>query len=223
MENFWDIHLKKREGGNNFGNIGTLISMRVLKGLTLNTKFLIDVNNDGEIPDTYRHGRNAGKVGIAQKWLNMLNFSIKYAPAADWEFSAGYNYVRPYDTLSAYSMGSTLTQINATSYFDRYYNDTDESFYISAMMPLTPDHRTLARAKMVYDVPMGRIDYVGLMVMRQFHCWQLLLTAGFDREYEDGDSEWDLEYSVSANLTGLNSAMNNVQNSVLRQMTTFEK
>ena len=206
-----------------FGNLGTIISMRLLKGLTLNTKLLIDVSNDGEIADTYRNGRNVGKTGIAQDWLNMWNINVAYSPAKNWKFSAGYNYIRPYRIRSAYSMGSTLTQINAASFFERYYNDTEESFYIAGTMPLTPDHRTIGTFRMSYDVPKGSIDDVYFAVIRQFHCWQLIVTLGFDREYDRNDPKWDVEYSVSANLTGLNPELNSVQNSVLRNLDTMSR
>ena len=88
-------------------------------------------------------------------------------------------------------------------------------------MPLTPDNRTFGSLLFTYDVRAGSIDEVGLVVLRKFHCWQLVATVGMDREYEDGEWEWDFEYSVSANLTGLNDAMNNVQNTVLQQMDSI--
>jgi hypothetical protein len=72
-----------------------------------------------------------------------------------------------------------------------------------------------------YDIPAGSIDEVGLMIIRQFHCWQLVATVGVEREYNDRQWEWEVEYSVSANLTGLNAAMNSVQNAVLRQAENF--
>ena len=221
MENYWDIHLEKAEGKSAFGNIGTLLSWKIFKGLSLNTEFLIDVSGDGEVADTIRHDRNVGKTGLALDWLNLWNINLTYEPAPDWKFTIGYNYVRPYEMRSSYSMGSTLTQINSASYFEQYNDETDEEFYLRFNMPLTPDHRTLAAFNFSYDIPAGSIDEVGLMIVRQFHCWQLVATVGFDREYDDHDWEWEMEYSVSANLTGLNAAMNSVQNVVLRQSENF--
>lgn len=218
MENYWDIHMDKYDGKSAFGNIGTLISWKVFKGLSLNTEFLIDVSGDGEIADTIRHGRNVGKTGLALDWLNLWDINLTYTPAKNWEFAIGYNYVRPYDMRSSYSMGSTLTQINSASYFNQYNNTTDESFYLRAKLPLTPDHRTLGTFNFSYDVPEGSIDKIGFGVVRQFHCWQLVGSLYFDREWEDNQWEWDIGYVVSANLTGLNSVMNNVQNTVLRGM-----
>ena len=221
MENYWDIHMEKEEGKSAVGNIGTLLSWQIFKGLSLNTEFLIDISGDGEIADTRRHGRNVGKTGLALDWLNFWNINLTYEPAPDWKFSIGYNYVRPYDMHSAYSMGSTLTQINSASYFEQYNDETDEEFYFRFNMPLTPDHRTLGAFNFSYDIPAGSIDEVGLMIIRQFHCWQLVATVGFDREYNDRQWEWEIEYSVSANLTGLNAAMSSVQNTVLRQAENF--
>ena len=130
----------------------------------------------------------------------------------------GYNYARPYGMRSSYSMGSTLTQINSASYFQQFNDNVDEEFYLRMEMPLTPDERTFGAFNFTYDVPEGSIDKVGLAVLRKFHCWELVATLGFDRDYDDGQWEWDVEYSVSANLTGLNDTMNGVQNTVLRQM-----
>ena len=150
----------------------------------------------------------------------MLNLSVTYSPAKNWKFSFGYNYVRPYSYRSVYSMGSTLSKIDASSYFDNYSSSTDESFYFRFNMPLTPDHRTLGMFNFSYDVPEGSIDKVGVAVVRQFHCWQLTLTASLDREYDDGEWAWEPEFSVSANLTGLNELLNNTQNRVLRDVKT---
>ena len=220
MESYWDIHLEKAEGMSAFGNIGTIISAKLFKGLSLNTEFLIDISGDGKIADTIRHGRNAGRTGLAQKWLNMWDINLTYTPAPNWKFTVGYNYVRPYDMRSAYSMGSTLTQINSASYFLQYNNRTDEDFYLRASLPLTPDHRTFGSFLFTYDVQEGSIDKVGMAVLRKFHCWELILTLGFDRNYNITKHKWkwDFEYSVSANFTGLSDSMNTVQNTVLQRM-----
>ena len=145
----------------------------------------------------------------------------KALPAPNWQFTVGYNYARPYEMRSSYSMGSTLTQINTASYFEQYSDETDEDFYLRINMPLTPDNRTFGSFLFTYDVPAGSIDEVSFAVLRKFHCWQLIATVGLDREYEDGEWEWDVEYSITANLTGLNDAMNNVQSTVLQQMDSI--
>lgn len=221
MENYWDIHMEKVDGISQMGNIGTLLSWNIFKGLSLNTEFLIDISGDGEVADTIRHGRNVGKTGLALDWLNYWDINLTYTPAPNWQFTVGYNYARPYEMRSSYSMGSTLTQINTASYFEQYSDETDEDFYLRINMPLTPDNRTFGSFLFTYDVPAGSIDEVSFAVLRKFHCWQLIATVGLDREYEDGEWEWDVEYSITANLTGLNDAMNNVQSTVLQQMDSI--
>ena len=119
-------------------------------------------------------------------------------------------------------MGSTLTQVNSASYFQQYSSETDESFYLRVDMPLTPDERTFGAFNFNYDVPLGTIDEVNFALLRKFHCWELAATLGFEREFEVGTGwEWDIHYSIMANLTGLNKAMNNVQNTVLQQINTL--
>lgn len=214
MENFWDLHLQKKDGFSEAGNFGTLLKWNIFKGLSLHTQFLLDPSGDGEVPDTYRRDRNAGKTGLALKWLNQWNIGITYVPAQDWKISFGYNYLRPYSSRGAYSMGSTLTQINATSYFQRRYDDYSETFNFGLDFPITPDRRTLGFFRFYYEVQEGSIDSVKLTVLRKFHCWQLIASVGVERDYDNKD--WDFNYSIQANLTGLNAPMNNVQNKVLR-------
>lgn len=223
MENYMDIHLEKDDEHKDhgmFGNFGTNLKLELFKGLTINANVLLDFSGENEVADTIRHGRNVGKTGLAQDWISLLNLSVNYTPAKNWKFTFGYNYVRPYTYRSAYSMGSTLSKVDAGSYFDQYNNDTDEVFYIRINMPLTPDHRTLGAFNFTYDIPAGSIDKVGFAIVRQFHCWQLTATVALDREYEDGEWKWEPEYSISANLTGLNEALDNTQNRVLRELDT---
>lgn len=213
LENFWDIYARRKDDMSQLGNFGTILQLKLFKGLTLNTQFLIDISSDREIDDTYRRGRNAGKTGLALKWLNEWKINLNYAPATNWNFQIGYNYLRPYYTRSTYSMGSTLTQINATSSFARYYNEVDECFFFAAKFPITPDHRTLGNFSITYDVAEGGLDVISLSVLRQFHCWQLMASVEFEHDFDD--KEWDVNYSIHANLTGLTPA-NTVVNKVLR-------
>ena len=214
MENFWDLHLQRQDGMSHVGNLGTLLRWKIFKGLSLHTQFLMDISGDGEVADTYRNGRNAGKTGLALKWLNQWNIGIDYVPAPDWKFTFTYNYLRPYSIRSAYSMGSTLTQINATSYFLRKYDERNETFTFGLDFPVTPDRRTLGFFRFAYEVEQGSIDVVKLTLLHKFHCWELIGSIEMERDYDARD--WDFNYSIQANLTGLNPRLNNVQNRVLR-------
>ena len=96
--------------------------------------------------------------------------------------------------------------------------DKEESFVIGGKMPLTPDHRTFGTFSIAYDVTEGGFDTLSFSIVRKFHCWQLIAMLEFDREYENKKYTWDVAYSFQANLTGLTSQMNDVQNSFLRSL-----
>ena len=112
-------------------------------------------------------------------------------------------------------MGSTLTQVNATSYMQREYTERNETFSFGMDFPITPDRRTLGQFKLSYDLEEGSIDQAELFIMRQFHCWQLIASIGVERD--DDEKKWDVNYSIQANLSGLNSLLGNTQNAVLRK------
>ena len=214
MENFWDLHVEKKDGISQLGNFGTLLRWKIFKGLSMHTQFLLDISGDGKVPDTYRRGRNAGKTGLALRWLNQWNFGISYEPAPDWKFTFNYDYLKPYSSRGAYSMGSTLTQINATSYMQRQYTERNETFSLGMDFPITPDRRTLGKFQMSYDFEEGNIDQADLFIMRKFHCWYLIVSIGAERDFDE--KKWDINYSVQANITALNSLLGNTQNTVLR-------
>ena len=80
--------------------------------------------------------------------------------------------------------------------------------------PITPDRRTLGKFQMSYDVEEGNIDQADLFIMRKFHCWYLIVSIGAERDFDE--KKWDINYSVQANITALNSLLGNTQNTVLR-------
>ena len=96
----------------------------------------------------------------------------------------------------------------------RKYDERNETFTFGLDFPVTPDRRTLGFFRFSYEVEQGSIDVVKLTVLHNFHCWQLIGSVSMERDYDARD--WDFNYSIQANLTGLNPALNNVQNRVLR-------
>ena len=230
MENFLDIHLKTAKGFgyvdefSQVGDFGTIISMSPLKNLTISTSFLIALDNDnGDIPDTYRNGRNVGKKGLQAEWLNRWNVSITYKPIEDVSMSLSYNYNRPYSSRSAYSMGSTLTQIQSGGYFDRYYDDRDETFSFSISAPLTPDRRTFAAAQVSYDVQEGGISDMTFILTRRFHCVELIATLAFEEaDKRDHKSGWETEFSMQARLLALEAPLATNANEILKVNTAGE-
>ncbi len=214
MENYWDLHMEEQDGFNRIGDFCTILTATPIKDFTISTMFAIDAgNNNGEVPDTTRNGRNAGRPGINLRWLNRWNITLKYTPAPDWEFTFGYTYHRPYAARSAYSMGSTLTQIDAGSFFDKYFDDHTQTFQFGVRLPLTPDRRTFASYALKYDVKEGYIDSHTVQIIRNFHCFEV--AAGLQWEHDDDDNKYKQSFMFSIYLTGLTGPLQGGQNTVL--------
>lgn len=218
MENYWDLYLNKSEGFNNIGNFCTMLTASPFKGFSINTMFSIDAgNNNGDLPQVVRNGRRIDNPGINLKWLNRWNINVSYTPADDWRFTLGYTYHRPYGSRSAYSMGSTLTQFDAGSYFNNYFSEYTEEIYFGMMFPITPDRRTKGSFGMSYDFHEGYVDAYEFGVTRNFHCWELAFS--FILEYDRGDgwhkTNWSPNFMVSAYLTGLENPLAGPSNNIL--------
>ena len=223
MENYWDFHFEKSGGFgtvdrfSRLGDFCTILTASPIKGLTLSTKFAIALSDqNGPVPDTIRYGRNVGKTGLDCRWLNYWDVSLTYEPLDDVKFTLRYTYNRPYASRSAYSMGSTLTEISSGSYFDKYYDDHNEEISAEISLPLTPDRRTFGAAKVSYDFYKGSLDDISFYIARQFHCIEVSAHLGFERnDPGDDDGKWDTSFSVNARLLGVGAPVGPSANSML--------
>lgn len=218
MENYWDFYMTKNDGFNNIGNFCTILSASPFKGLSINTMFSIDAgHNNDDLPPVIRNGRRIDNPGINLKWLNRWNLNVSYTPADDWNFSLGYTYHRPYGLRSAYSMGSTLTQFDAGSYFNNYFSEYSEEIYFRMMFPITPDRRTKGSFGLTYDFHEGYVDSYEFGLIQNFHCWELALSFILEYDRGDGwhDSNWSPNFMVSAYLTGLENPLAKSANNIL--------
>ncbi len=220
MENYWDFHFERSPGFggvkrfSQIGNFCTILTANPIKNLTISTGFAIDpTNQNGEVPDTVRKGRNVGKTGLNCRWLNRWYVSISYSPIDDVKITLAYNYNRPYAARSAYSMGSTLTELDSGGFFDKYCNDHNESISASISMPLTPDRRTMGSARIRYDIYKGNIDTIDFFIARRFHCLEVSFNLGFSRDFDK--NRWETAYSIQAQLVGLESPEGFTGNSML--------
>jgi len=218
MENYWDLHLEKSSENSELSNVGnfcTKLSFSPIRNLTFSTSFSIDLGgNNDEVEPVIRHGRKRNP-GLKAKWLNRWNLSVSYEPIKDFVFTFSYNYYRPYNARSAYSMGSTFELLDAGSYFNCYRSSRTETFSFGARMPLTPDRRTFGAFNLTYDVLKGGITTYGFMVTRQFHCIEVIASLVFDRVDEVNDKGWDTNFSVQVRLLGLEMPVNNESNQML--------
>ena len=223
MENFWDLHLNTADGYgtvdkfSRIGDLGTIISISPLKNLTISSTMLVSLSDqNGEIPDTIRNGRNVGKTGINAKWLNRWDITLTYTPIEDVMFTVSYIYNRPYTMRSAYSMGSTLSQIESGGYFDRYYEEHNETLSFGVTAPITPDRRTFGVFSCSYDFQEGSFDVINFTLLRRFHCVEVSAMLGFERD----EGKWDTSFSMQARLLALEMPMGRSQNNLLSVATS---
>ena len=218
MENYWDLHLEKSTEDSSLSNVGnfcTKLSFKPIKGLTFSTEFSIDLGGNNEEVEPYRRkGGRSRNVGLQAKWLNRWNLSISYEPVKDFVFTFAYEYYRPYNARSAYSMGSTFELLEAGSYFNCYRSKRTETFRFGVRMPLTPDRRTFGAFNMTYDVLKGGFSTVGFMITRQFHCVEVIGSLVFDRD-DDASSGWDTKFAIQLRLLGLEMPVQSETNRML--------
>ena len=212
LENFIDVHTFKKDDLNPVGEFCTLLAVEPIKGLTLSTEIMIDAGGNNEkLPDHYRHGRNVGRPGIDLKWLNRWNVSVRYEPVEDIVFTFAYDYIRPYNGRNPYSMGSTLTLLESTRWFNKSWYKHEETLSLGVQLPITPDRRTFLGLAMGYDFLEGHVSSYRILLRRLFHCVEVSAALAF--EYEDSD--WETSFSMGLRFTGLDTPILQKSNSVL--------
>ncbi len=114
IETFWDYFFYRESDFNHIGDLGVILHFSPMSKLTFNTSALFDLgqcDSDHKYGPT-RNGRFAGRPGLKWKYINRLYSDVQYAFAPGWRAYAAYQYSDLYNQRSAYSMGSSLTQIS---------------------------------------------------------------------------------------------------------------
>jgi hypothetical protein len=219
MENYLDFHLQKNSGYNNLGNIGNIFTFAPANGLSFTSKLLLDPTiSDGHNVQANRGAYYAGRPGISWKGVDMWNNSLSYQIAKDWKIYGGYSYQDAYKPQSAYSMGSTLTQLNATSAFEQWYQ-RNQTMSGGIDFPILTDKKTNGGIFAAYDVDGAVMNNIGFRIVRKFHCWYAALevTRGTTRG-ENYNKEYKHSISFNVGLTampkmgGFNSGFDNDKN-----------
>ena len=212
MENFFDLHIANKEGFNHVGDFCTRLSASPLKGLEISTLFAINAgDNFKDRQDSYRNGRFVGRKGISGRWLNRWTLSLRYEPIEDFIFTMSYVYRDNYSIRNAYSMGSTLSDIESGSAFDRYYFGRTQQLSFGIGIPVTPDRRTRATYQIMYDFEAGFIRSQRIGITHQFHCWEFAVILAQSTDYEDRKKDHDYSLYVSATLNGVRNPLSHIK------------
>lgn len=216
MDNYWDIHMQDQDGFNNIGDFCTKLEFNPGNGLSVDTLLSLDVGGNSD-HDAYavRNGREAGRPGIGGSLLNFWEINLRYELFRDCNVSIGYLYQDAYATRSAYSMGSTLSEVSGGSYFDQVYTDRMQTVRFGFAVPLSLDHSFRGAYDIFYDFELGAIREQRIKLIKTLHCWEVALEAGVDRDYNsDGDKEYNYSFMATAYLTGLMGPAQQVQSAL---------
>lgn len=212
MENYIDLHLNDKDGFNHVGDFCTKLSASPFKGLEVSTLFAINAgDNYRDRQDTFRNKRWVSRKGISGRWLNRWQLSLRYEPIEDFIFTMSYIYRDNYASRTAYSMGSTLTDMESGSAFDKYYYGRTQQMSFGIGIPLTPDRRTRATYQLLYDFEAGFIRSQRIGVSHRFHCWEFAVILAQSTDYEDRKKERDYSIYVNATLNGVRNPLQEIK------------
>lgn len=206
MENYWTLFIEEQQGFHRIGDFATKITTSPIKGLVFSTLFSLNAggNNQYGRGPSIRNGKEIERQGISGNWLNRWNFSVTYEPIEDFIFTLGYYYNDTYATQSAYSMGSTLTDLISNSAFDKFYGVRNQIIRAGIGVPLTRDRKTKLAYQIRYDFENGFISNQRVGLIHQLHCWEFTFFVAQDTNWNGIDSK-KKDYSVafSAKLNGV--------------------
>lgn len=212
MENYWDYHFQKQDGFNNVGDFCTKFDFNPFEDLKLTSLFSIDAgqNNSHDGP-TIRNGEPTSRKGISGSFLNKWELMANYKIIEDVNVNFGYVYQDYYRTGSAYSMGSTLTDIQSGSAFDQNYTTRIQTLVFGLSHPVTMDRKLKAAYQVFYDFEQGYIQEIRGKLTRTLHCWELAIeVARSTNRDSSGNKEYKDSIMVTMNLVGMESPLKQV-------------
>ncbi len=194
MENYWDCFIYKADGFNNIGDFGTILRFNPTNNLTIYTGFLLDLGQSNDHDTPIRRGRRYtdDRPGLSWKYVNRWYAGIDWRFAPRWRARLNYSYTDEYYQRSAYSMGSTLSNVNASSLFTSAYT-RGQDFSGRLDFPLWFDDTMNGYFTFLYDVDGAIWENIAVGITKRLHCWNL--SAEFGRECERSGSDYDKDYS----------------------------
>lgn len=123
MENYWDYFFHTTDEFSHVGDFGTILKFRPTEKLLISTELLLDVGgSNAHDTEVYQGTENVGRPGMSNKLFNQWNLNLAWNFAPDWVVTFGYTYSDDYVQRTAYSMGSTISNVNANSLFFKRYS-----------------------------------------------------------------------------------------------------
>ncbi len=204
LENYWDFHFEKADGFNQVGDLGTILKFSPTENLLFTTELLLDIGQNNDHDATVMQGdKDAGRPGISGNLINQLNMSLSYKITKDWILTGSYYYSDAYAQRTAYSMGSTLSQINSTSYFKSYFL-RHQFLSLGLNFPSMIDDRLKGNFIMSYDVDANLFNQLSLSLRRDFHCWYVVAGIGtYAQRNANSDMTWPYYFNFTIGISAM--------------------
>ncbi|MBE6367197.1 MAG: LPS-assembly protein LptD [Lentisphaerae bacterium] len=222
MENYWDLYFNDDDDFNHIGDFCTKLTFNPTEQLSLSGFVSIDAGqNQAHNLTSTRGTRDAGRPGLDGTFFNRLYVQLLYRPIEDITFNISYDYKDGYIGRAAYSMGSTLTEIDSGSAFDQYYvTDRTQTLSFGVSAPLTPDRRTFGAYSIAYDFEEGAFTKHSFALSRLFHCIKVSAMVEIERERNDeNEAEVETSFAIYATLVGLENPVDSVRRSAVSKIT----
>ncbi len=225
MENYWDVYFNDDDDYNHIGDFCTKLTFSPTKQLSLSGFMSIDAGQNQAHDTVNRRGNYENdRPGISGTFFNRAYVQLQYKPIEDLIFNFAYNYQDGYIGRAAYSMGSTLTEIESGSAFDQYYvTSRTQTLNFGVSAPITPDRKTFGAYNIAYDFEEGGFTQQTFALSRIFHCIKVSAIVSIDRDRDEDEAhEFNTSFAVNATLVGLEDPINAVRRSAVSKFSGIE-
>ena len=221
LENYLDYRFTTYDGFKHLGDLGTRLEFKPNDALSFSTTLLLDTGQSNEHKNkTLRHGRILSRKGISNKWINRWDATITYKIIEDVVARFSYLYRDQYSSQGSYSMGSTLSDFDTGTVFNKYNIGRTQTFQFGLDFPITLDRKTRGSYEINYDVEEGAIRDQRLRIWRSLHCWQVAVELIAERSWDAKDgSDIDYSFMVTLALNQASGPMEQIQRRTYKRFT----
>ena len=209
MENYWDYHFQTQDGFNNIGDFCTKLNFSPFEDTSITS--LLSLNaGDNSFKGT-KMDQSTSSGGIGGDFFNKWELMLKYKIIEDLNVHFGYAFQNYYSTQSAYSMGSTLTQLESGSAFDQNYNTKIQTLVFGFDHPFTMDRTLKGAYEIFYDFEAGYVREIRSKISKTLHCWELAVELSRStNKNSSGDKEYKNSIMVTMNLVAMETPLKQV-------------